>query len=263
MSSTRFPSPPAPATEDWREDALLLIGHGSATATHPAQILETHAARLRATGLFAAVSIGVLSGEPNAAQALAALDASKIHVVPFFMSDGYFAQTALPRALGPAAATPRVRICAPVGSHPGLAKLIAARALRHAKAAKISPARLSLLVIGHGSRTAPASARTTRLHATAVAALRHFASVNVAFLEETPTLADALQKTPPEPLAVLGLFAAEGLHGGADVPGLIAAARRQRDVSFPPLLDLGVIGDESGMADLILAQLRAQDPPRR
>jgi len=259
MSSTGFPFPPASVTERWRTDAVLLVGHGSATASHPAQVLEGHAARLRATGLFASVGFGVLRGEPNAAQALAALDATTVHVVPFFMSDGYFSETALPHALGPAAALPRVRICAPVGAHSGLAQLIAARALRHAETAKILPATLSLLLVGHGSKTSPASARATRQHAATVAALRHFAAVHVAFLEQAPKLAEAIFQVTAGPLAVLGLFAGEGLHGGEDVPGLIAAAHRRRGAAGPPLLDLGVIGDEPGMADLVLAQLAAQD----
>jgi sirohydrochlorin cobaltochelatase len=238
---------------------LLLVGHGSTASAYPAQVLEAHAAHLRATGLFASVGIGVLSGEPNAARALAALDAPKIHVVPFFMSDGYFSETALPRALGPAAVLPRVRICAPVGSHPGLAGLIAARTLRHADAAKILPATISLLLIGHGSKTSPASERTTRRHASAVAALQFFAAVEVAFLEQAPKFSEAVFQIMAGPLAVLGLFAGEGLHGGEDMPGLIAAARRQRGTTGPPLLDLGVIGNEPGMADLVLAQLSAQD----
>jgi sirohydrochlorin cobaltochelatase len=238
---------------------LLLVGHGSAASTHPARVLETHAAHLRATGLFASVGIGVLSGEPNAARALAALETETIHVVPFFMSDGYFSETALPRALGSAAVLPRVRICAPVGSHPGLAGLIAARALRHADDARILPTAISLLLVGHGSKTSAASERTTRLHATAVAALKFFAVVEVAFLEQAPKFSEAVLQGTAGPLAVLGLFAGEGLHGGEDMPGLIAAARRQRGTTGSPLLDLGVIGDEAGMADLVLAQLFAQD----
>lgn len=111
-----------------RVEALLLIGHGSARYADAGQVLEAQAEALRATGRFAEVGVGFLAGTPSPAEALASLSAATIHVVPFFMEDGYFTRVALPRALGlapPAAAGARVMgdrptVCVPseVGEPP-------------------------------------------------------------------------------------------------------------------------------------------------
>ena len=49
---------------------------------------------------FADVAVGLLNGTPSAAEALAALAPHVVHVVPFFMEQGWFVREAIPRALG-------------------------------------------------------------------------------------------------------------------------------------------------------------------
>ena len=102
-------------------DALLLVAHGSDRYADAARGLEAHAAALRARARFTEVAVGVLSGTPAAADALARLTAEAVHVVPFFMEDGYFTRTAIPAALRAAGSARRcvtARRSAPIRTSP-------------------------------------------------------------------------------------------------------------------------------------------------
>ena len=89
-----------------RDDALLLIGHGSASRPGAGRIAHRHAEALRARGIFAEVAVGFLNGAPSAGDALAGLTARVVHIVPLFMEAGYFTTVAVPRALGLEAVPP-------------------------------------------------------------------------------------------------------------------------------------------------------------
>jgi sirohydrochlorin ferrochelatase len=159
------------------------------------------------------------------------------------MEDGYFTRVAVPRALaGSGELTP------PVGIHPGLAHLIAVRVERGL--AGRTPA--DVVLIGHGSARTPG--RRTVLHDHAERLRPRFPAVRVALLEEAPGLPDVLAASPAgRAVAVVGIFAGEGGHVRDDLPRLMTAARVHLG---DDLIDLGSIGDDAGMAGLILEMCR-------
>ena len=191
-----------------------------------------HADTIRASGRFAAVAVGLLNGDPSVANALVSLGPRPIHVVPFFMEDGYFTRIAVPKALGGA----DVRLYPAVGTHPRITELILRRVVR----AGCVPEAQSLVLVGHGSARAPG--RRMALHDHAERLQGRFAAVHVAFLEESPSMADILPVIRG-PAAILGIFAGEGMHVRDDLPALLAAT--------PEAIDLGSLGDEMGMAGLM------------
>lgn len=258
MSSTKSIYPPGPATENWSQEALLLVGQGSERFGPPGQLLRAHADRLRARRLFQDVEAACLAGEPNLTTALRKITARTIHVVPFFMSNGYLVSTLLPKLLAQAATdeSRHLHIHSAVGEHPDLADLLLRRAEARARDAGIDPMELTLLLVGHGTPRNPASAAATNRNATRVAASNSFAAVRVAFLDEVPHISNSLLQGLGPPAGVLSLFATVGLHGGEDIPNMITAARAARGWDERQLLDLGIIGDEPDMADLVLAQIR-------
>jgi len=235
-------------------EALLLVAHGSHRYSGAGQAVHSHAAALRATSGFAEIAAGCLNGTPSAADALAQLTAPIVHVVPFFMEQGWFVREAVPRALHHASG----RLCyhPPVGTHPGLAGIAAARVQRAAGAA--TPG-FSVLLLGHGSARAPGRPMALHRHAAALAAMGTFAAVRAAFLEEPPLAADALRDWRAQPVAVLGFFAGDGGHVRDDLPALLAAEHAQRGAGGAPLLDLGTIADDPAMPRIILDQ--AMTPP--
>ena len=215
-------------------DALLLIAHGSARYPDAGRTVLAHAATIRDHGHFAMVAVGFLNGAPSAPEALAALGDRTIHVVPFFMEDGYFTRIAVPKAL---AGGQNLRFYPPIGTHPGMVDLIRNRIAGHAPS--------DIVLVGHGSAKSPGQRYALHNHAEQLGA-------RVAFLEEPPLLADALAGATGPSIAVIGIFAGEGGHVRDDLPASIAAGQ---DRYGEELIYLGSIGDSPGIADLILDSL--------
>ncbi len=239
-------------------DALLLIGHGSTSVPDAARPLLAHAETIRVSGRFSEVAAGTLLGEPNAVFVFNRLTAPIVHVVPFFLDDGYFTRIAIPDLLLPLAAGSRViRFCRPVGLHDGIAAMLETRVIGYCDLYGTDPKSLTVLLVGHGSAQNPGRARALRRHATAMERGGRFGWVRVAHLEETPFVADALAGARGHVVAVIGYFANEGTHATKDLPGLIAAEREQRGTNWPPVHDLGTIGSDAAMAGLIVDQVTA------
>ena len=84
-----------------------------------------------------------------------------------------------------------------------------------AAAAGIEPAQATLVVVGHGSQRARASAASTRAFADVLAAADRFAAVTTAFIEEPPFLSEL---RPAPPALCLPFFATEAGHTTEDIP---------------------------------------------
>jgi sirohydrochlorin cobaltochelatase len=242
----------------FERDALLLIGHGSTRLPDAAGPLLAHAEVIRETGRFGEVKVGMLKGEPNAASVVGALTAPVVHVVPFFMNEGYFTRIAIPDLVMPLASASRViRFCPPVGLHDGIATLLEARLLSHCEMFGIDPKSLSVLLVGHGSARGPGRARTLLRHAATLETAGHFGWVRVAYLEEAPFVPESLASARGHVVAVVGCLANEGIHSTKDLPHLIAEERDQRGTHWPPVHDLGSIGADAAMPRLIMDQVTA------
>ena len=239
-------------------DALLLIGHGSERLPDAARPLLAHAEVIRETGRFAGVTVGMLFGEPKLSSAVTALTAPVVHVVPFFLNDGYFTRIVIPNVLLRLASASRViRFCPPVGSHDGIASLVEARLLRHCEMYGTDPKSLSVLLVGHGSAQSPGRARTLLRHAATLEAGARFGWVRVGYLEEAPLVAEALASARGHVVAVVACLTNEGLHATNQLPCLIAAERDERGTHWPPVHDLGSIGADEAMPQLIIDQVMA------
>lgn len=192
--------------------------------------------------------MAALAGEPAIASVLAQLKADEIRVVPFFMEDGYFTRVAIPHALG---GDRRVRLCLPVGTHQAMPRLIANLARRALQRAALAPKDAALLLVGHGSASAPGRRLALHEHAEALARESLFARVEPACLEEPPFLPDALAALRSWPVMVAGFFAGQGLHPRDDVPQAIADEQSARGGAGHSVIFCGSVGDEPGMAAVI------------
>jgi len=240
----------------FRRDTLLLVGHGSTRLPDAARPLLDHAEVIRRSGRFSEVKVGMLLGEPNLAVVFATLTTSFVHVVPFFLDDGYFTRIAIPDLLLPLASEQRViRFCQPVGSHDGIAGLLEARLLRHCEMFGTDPKSLSVLLVGHGSAQNPGRARLLKHHATTLEIRGRFGWVRIAYLEEAPFVTKAMANARGHVVAVIGYLANEGMHAIKDLPDLIAEERVQRGTHWPPVHDLGSIGADEAMPRLIVDQV--------
>lgn len=266
--------------------ALVVLGHGSAQHPEAGRPVFDHAAALRRRGTFAVVHEAFWKQAPQIASVLRELPHPRVFIVPLFISEGYFSNDIIPRALGfPPfqTAEDRVRVvagrywhfCQPIGSHPRMTALLLARA-RETLYARLAARRprlrdVTLFVAGHGTTRDPNSRRVIEQQAERIRRAGRFAAVRAVFLEESPRIADcpALAHTPH--VLVVPFFLGEGMHWAEDIPVLLGhspeAVRQRLQVGKPPWQnptrwrDKWIwygrpVGTHPGVADIILSRVR-------
>lgn len=252
MSGTRSTCLKAPATDPRRAAASLLIcGYGSAEGEAG---LARRRARLAATGGFAETAACSLFGTPPLEEAVAALAGDPLLLVPLLVSEG-FTHGILRERLARLGGAREVVLCPALGSHPGLAREIAAWTRREIARRGWSGDDTALLLVGHGTRRDPASRRAVGRIAGAVEAGGGFREVATAFLEERPWIAEAVRPLAAERIVAVGCFAEAGRHASRDVPERLARSGRETvylgplgaaDFTDKLILDLA----DKGLADL-------------
>ena len=236
--------------------ALLIAAHGERRAGAGNAGVAEIAADLIRRNLAEEIGIGFIKGIPRIDETLRAFASATVLVYPLFLSDGYFNRVRLPQLIAKGAGWRRVRVLPPLGLDPALAALVAGRAVVALAAAGHAATGSTLVLFAHGSPSDPASRAATEAMAARLAGERRFANerefanerqfadVRCAFLDEPPGLADTIAGVRG-PLAVVGLFAGEGLHGGADLPRLLSGLAR------PDLVFAGNVGGFDGIADIV------------
>lgn len=152
-------------------------------------------------------------------------------IFPFFMADGWFIRTLLPRRLAEAGA-PEARVLTPFGRLPdtaGLAVAILADALA---ARGWRPEETTLVLAAHGSGRSPHPAAAARALQSAISAQLTFADCRLGFIEEAPELVEVAEGAGPRALC-LPLFVARWGHVEDDIPAALHAAGFQ-GVTLPP-----------------------------
>ncbi len=203
--------------------AAVIVAHGERGGAFSNVILKGHAQKAAEALPNVAVAAGVLSGEPVLEAALADVarrTLGPILLYPFFMAPGYFVNVKLPRRLADAGLAERCRVLPVFGLEGPLPVLIRDRAV--AAAEEIASAnQCRLLLVGHGSKVARASAEATEAVAACLRELGGFARVETAFLEEAPFLEDVVL-ADTRPTVVVGFFNGDGLHAAEDVPEAVS-----------------------------------------
>jgi sirohydrochlorin ferrochelatase len=228
--------------------ALVIAAHGERGSRAANAALARLAADLGARSIAHEVSYGLIKGSPSIDAVVARLAAPQVLVYPLFLAHGYFARTRLPQLLAAAASSPaqRIRILPPLGLDPALVDVIARRIDAAVCARAIAPSEATVVMLAHGSRADDASRVATDRVVEELRTRRAYRGVRPAFLDEPPCLGAALADVRG-PVIVVGLFAAEGLHGAEDAATLIAQIGRD-DVTF-----IGNVGTWPELADLIAA----------
>jgi sirohydrochlorin cobaltochelatase len=264
MSSIRLHARPEPATSGasairpvpWSEAGLTLLAHGSSRRDD--DVILRQAARIRRRNLFADVTVGFVKNNPDLQSAVAAQRTERSYIVPCFMADGYFTRRLIPETLrlsGPITVTAEGRVlnyCAPVGASPLLGEIVRRRVTSACRTIGKSPADTTILLIAHGSPSAPGSFDAIRVTENRLGRSGGFADVRTAFLEEAPTVEDMLSHLAGRNIVAMGILASEGVHGANDVPGLIDASGTDAHYA-------GVIGAGPGALSLVLERIRAFD----
>lgn len=194
---------------------------------------------------------GVTLAEPGALERVAGLMDRPV-VYPFFMAEGWFTGTALPRRLA-AAGHGGLTMLAPFGTDADLPGLMSTAATDGARGAGMVPEGARLLIAAHGSKVSRTSADTTHAMVDRLRALTPFAGVTAGFVEEAPFLANAAGDIGPA--ICLPFFALSAGHVTTDVPEALALAGF-RGALLPP------IGDHVGVPALIARAIERDQVPQ-
>jgi sirohydrochlorin cobaltochelatase len=113
--------------------ALVLLGHGTDLNKNSGGVIYLNAERIRARGIYDLVEVGFLDQEPEIGGVVDGVEADNTMLIPLFIAEGWHTRETIPEDLGlTGEVTVRdgktVYYGAPVGTHPSMAKLIAARA---------------------------------------------------------------------------------------------------------------------------------------
>jgi prepilin-type N-terminal cleavage/methylation domain-containing protein len=86
--------------DNFSEAALVVLGHGTTQNDDSAAPVFQHAAELRRRKIFAEVREAFWKQEPQIKKVLPEISASRVFIVPLFISEGYFSDEVIPRELG-------------------------------------------------------------------------------------------------------------------------------------------------------------------
>ena len=118
--------------------ALVLLGHGTDLNKNSGGVIYLNAGRIRERGLYDLVEVGFLDQEPEIGAVVEEVEAEHEILIPVFIAEGWHTRETIPEDLG---LTGEVTVRgdnaifygAPVGTHPSMANLIAARARETAR----------------------------------------------------------------------------------------------------------------------------------
>jgi len=228
LTTTRTASPPT--------TGLLLVAHGSSEDPAASLPVRRLGLELRASGRFAQVALGFWREWPGLRGALAGLSTDRAVVVPVFMAKGWFTTHVVPRELGLDVAganrpgPPEVRVTRPIGASEAMSELVEAMALERLGEAASQAA---VVVAGHGTARSPRSGDSVRQ---VVEALRHrgrFGSVEAAFLEQAPGLAEVVGALEADRVLVVPFLVADGPHRAIDMATAIGLPAHPDDQPIP------------------------------
>src|SRR5215212_714447 len=113
--------------------ALVLLGHGTDLNKNSSSVIYLNAGRIRERGIYDLVEVGFLDQEPEIGQVVAGVEVENVILIPLFIAEGWHTRETIPEDLGlggevTVSGGKTIYYGAPVGTHPSLANLIAARA---------------------------------------------------------------------------------------------------------------------------------------
>ena len=227
--------------ENFPDAALVLLGHGSTKNADSSAPVFQHAAELRRRKIFAEVREAFWKQEPQVQTVLPSINAPRVFIVPLFISEGYFSEDVIPKALGfQLMADPNSRIahhasrithyCHPVGTHESMTDVLLAR-VREVVAKFPFPRApkakdTTLFIAGHGTGQNDNSRKSIERQVELIRARNEYADVYAAFMEEEPRIGGIYQVAQTRNVVMVPFFISDGLHAQEDIPVLLGEPER-------------------------------------
>jgi sirohydrochlorin cobaltochelatase len=228
--------------DDFTDAALILFGHGSTLNSGSGAPIVQNAVELRRRKIFGQVHEAYWKQEPHLEAVLAGVRAPRVFLAPMLISEGYFSEEVIPRALGfrdsdaPGfqRATQRgdqqLFYCKPVGTHDRMTGVLIARAqdvLRQFPFPRApKPSEITLFLAGHGTERNENSRTAIERQVELIRANGIFAEVLCGFMEEAPRISDLYSRAASRNIVVVPFFISDGLHTQEDIPFLLGEPAR-------------------------------------
>jgi sirohydrochlorin cobaltochelatase len=228
---------------DFADATLVLIGHGTALNEESAAPVRQHAAELRRRNCFAGVREAFWNQEPRVSEVVSGLTTRRVFLAPLFISEGYFSEQVIPKALGfemagqgggPKRVLRRgdqtLFYALPVGTHDAITRVLLARAREvvgqfpFPRAPKQGD--ITLFVAGHGTEQNDNSRTAVERQVELVRAMALYAAVHALFMEEEPRIATCYSTAQTKNIVVVPFFISDGLHVREDIPVLLGEPER-------------------------------------
>jgi sirohydrochlorin cobaltochelatase len=278
--------------DNFSDAALVVLGHGTTQNENSAAPVFQHAAELRRRQIFAEVREAFWKQEPQIKKVLPGIFASRVFIVPLFISEGYFSSQIIPAELGFASGLSTINslpgqsgattgqhstiyYCQPVGSHDSMTEVILARATEMVEQFPFprepKPEDVTLFIAGHGTEKNENSRKAIERQVGLIQAMNRFAGVHAVFMEESPRIADCYQLARTKNLVVVPFFISDGLHTQEDIPVMLGEAKpvvEQRLAAGQPawrnptekngrlVWYSPAVGSEPRLADVILERVK-------
>jgi uroporphyrin-III C-methyltransferase len=238
--------------------ALILAAHGSRRDPGANALVRRLAEAVRARRLFEEVAVAFHQGEPRFEAVLDELGSDEATVVPLFTSAGHYADVVLPDALSQNQrfAQLHLRQTPPVGTHPGIAPLVARRMTRLLRDENVSRHSASLLIVGHGTPRHRESRTSTLQLVDTLRRRRVAGEVLAGFIDDEPRLETVLERAALSHIVVVPFLIGGGAHLTQDIPGILGHAPRGARV----ILDQP-IGSYPELVEIIVDLARRHGPP--
>lgn len=243
--------PDGPGDAPQRERGLLLLGHGSDRSNDAARPVRELARELRSRGAFRQVEVGFWKEEPFIRHALGQFEVPEVVVVPIFTSTGHYTEHVIPRELARNDPSRRpagmqVRLCSPVGTHPGMSGVVMERAEPEAEPG------FALVIVGHGTPRHPGSGRVTEELADALRDRWPHGPVIAAFLDQEPGVVEMVGAHPGPGAVVVPFFIAEGWHAGVTLPASLAVEQGEGRVDAKAIRYTAPVGTHPRLAEFVM-----------
>jgi uroporphyrin-III C-methyltransferase len=237
--------------------ALVLAAHGSRLEPAANALVRRLAESLRGRRIFDEVAAAFHQGEPGFDTVLDELQSDEVTVVPVLTSAGYYSEVVLPEALARNRrhADVRLRQTPPVGTHAGIAPLIARRVTELLRESLIAREDVSLVLVGHGTPRHPASRTSTLQLADTLRRRRVAGEVLAGFLDDEPSVEETVAHTHHRTIVVVPFLIGGGAHTLEDLPALVGAPSGRSVLIDHP------VGAYTGLDDIVLDLARRHTPP--
>lgn len=223
-------------------DALLLIARDT---TQARDVVETHARRLRSSGVADAVRTAYYEHDPvhELGDEFADVDAETVYALPTTLAHTYETTEDIPAAL--AECPGAVRYCEPIGRSPGVTGAIRERAAERAPDAD------SLVLVGLGNSALPYGRQTVEYHASRLRDRGSYEEVVTCYLLQNPAVECARYNVTGDRPVAVPLFLAGSRATEQEIP-------RKLELDRGGLAYADALGTHPQITDAIRAEVETR-----